>query len=116
MPSYSKLPLSQSENGKSILISLSALPGNLIHTAVNTTTGADEVWLYASNTTASDNITTIYWGSTATSDFLSQTNIQAYAGLTLLIPGIIINNSLQIYALTSSPSAVNISGYINRIS
>ena len=115
MATYSKIPFSQSSNGKSIMLTLSSAPGVLIHTAV-ATPSTDEIWLYASNTTASDNITTLYWGSTATGDFLSQTNIQAYAGLTLLVPGLIMNNNLSIYAFTSTPSAVNITGYINRIS
>lgn len=114
MATYSKIPLSQGTNGKSIMLSLSSAPGILIHTAV-AAPSTDEIWLYASNTSSSDSITTFYWGTTAIADVLAQVNVQAYAGLMLIIPGLIINNANTIYAYTQYPSAVDIAGYVNRI-
>ena len=114
MATYSKIPFSQSTNGKSIMLSLSSSPGTLIHTAA-ASPNMDEIWLYASNVSSSDSITTFYWGTTATSDIIAQVNVQAYAGLTLVIPGLILNNSNTIYAFTQFPSAVDVAGYINRI-
>lgn len=114
MATYSKIPLSQSTNGRSILLPLSSAPGTLVHTAV-ASPSMDEIWIYASNTTANDSITTFYWGTTATADILAQVNIQAYAGLTLVVPGLILNNSNTVYAFTQFPSAVDITGYVNRI-
>lgn len=114
MATYSKIPLSEGTNGKSIMLSLSSAPGTLIHTSA-ASPNMDEVWLYASNVSSADSLTTIYWGTTATSDIITQVNIQAYAGLTLVIPGLILNNANTIYAFTQSPSAVDIAGYVNRI-
>lgn len=114
MATYSKIPFSQSSNGKSIILSLSSAPGVLIHTAV-ASPSTDEIWLYASNTTAADSMTTFYWGTTAIGDVLAQVNVQAYAGLTLIVPGLILNNANTIYAFTQTPSAVDIAGYVNRI-
>lgn len=114
MATYSKVPLSQGANGRSIQLTLSTAPGTLIHTAV-ATPNTDEIWLYASNTSTADSITTFYWGTTAAADVLMQVNVQAYAGLTLMIPGLILNNANTIYAFTQFPSAVDITGYVNRI-
>lgn len=114
MATYSKIPLSQSANGKSIMLPLSTSPGTLIHTSV-ATPSMDEIWIYASNISTADSITTFYWGTTAATDILAQVNIQAYAGLTLIIPGLILNNANTVYAFTQFPSAVDISGYVNRI-
>lgn len=114
MASYSKVPLSQGANGRSIMLTASAAPGILIHTST-ASPNVDEIWLYASNVSAADSLTTFYWGSTATSDIIAQVNIQAYAGLTLIIPGLILNNGNTIYASTQIPSAVDVAGYVNRI-
>jgi hypothetical protein len=116
MATFSKLPLSQSTDGKSVVVSLSSTPGNLVHTAVNTTTGCDEVWLYAMNNTTYDSLLTIYWGGSANSDMIGKINIQAYTGTTLISPGLILNNSSPIYTSAQYPSAISLIGYVNRIS
>jgi hypothetical protein len=115
MATYSKIPLSQSANGRTIMLSTSSAPYTLIHTSVSAPS-MDEIWIYASNTTSADSITTFYWGGSSTSDIVAQVNIQAYAGLTLVIPGLILNNENTVYAFTQFPSAVDITGYVNRIS
>lgn len=119
MATYTKIPLSQSNYGKSTLITLSALPGINIHTTDSASNITDEIWVYASNNGSSDSLTTFYWGSTATQDLIAQINVQAYAGLTVIFPGMILkgdgSNTCSIYTYTQYPSAVNITGYVNRI-
>ena len=116
MATFTKNLLSQSASGESILIELSASPGRLLHTAVPTATGADEIWLYASNSSESDCILTLNWGTSGTRDTLARIVIQAYAGPILIIPGLVLNSSASIYAYASTLSAVNMVGYVNRIS
>ncbi len=119
MATYSKIPLSQSINGKSITLTTSAAPYTLLHTTDTLSANTDEIWLYAANNSTVDTSITIYWGSSATSDLLSPIVIQAYAGATLLCPGFILTGSgsegSTIYATVASPSAVQIVGYVNRI-
>lgn len=119
MATYSKIPLSQSANGRSIMLSTSAAPYTLIHTTDALSTNTDEIWLYATNSSAADTLMTLYWGSSATSDLLAPIVIQAYAGATLLIPGFILTGTgsvgSTVYATVSQPSAVEIVGYVNRI-
>lgn len=113
MSSFSKQILSASVNGKGIKISNTSTPGNLIHTAIAGTSSMDEVWLYATNTSASDAILTIEFG-----DVLSNITvpIQAYTGLFLIVPGLLLQNGLTINAYTNITNVVSIHGYVNRIS
>jgi len=119
MATFSKIPLSQSSFGKSVQLTLSATPGTLIHTTGTLSANIDEIWLYASNVSTVDSNTTFYWGSTAQQDIIAQINVQAYSGLTLIMPGAVLGgNNVEgavIYATTQYPSAVNVVGYVNRI-
>ena len=119
MATYSKLPLSNSSNGKTILIGLSSLPGTTIHSTGSNNTNIDEVWLYATNISSIDSMLTLYWGTSASTDIICNANIQVYTGATLIIPGLIISGTGEsvntVNAISSELSAINISGYINRI-
>jgi hypothetical protein len=119
MATYSKIPLSQSSNGKAIMVTLSSAPGSLIHSTGISSANIDEVWLYASNISTADTLLTLYWGSSASSDIASVINIQAYAGPVLISPGLILrgddSSSSTIYTTVQQPSAVEIVGYVNRI-
>jgi hypothetical protein len=119
MASFSKIPLSQSSRGRSIMLSTSAAPYTLIHTTGTASTNTDEIWLYAANNSTSDALMTIYWGSSAFADILSPIVIQAYAGATLISPGFILTGTgstgSTVYATVATPSAVEIIGYVNRI-
>ena len=53
MATFSKQLLSGSTNGRPIAVSASATPGTIIHTSQSGTSGIDEVWLYATNTSTS---------------------------------------------------------------
>ena len=113
MASFSKLLLSGSTNGKGIKISNTATPGNLIHTAVAGTSSFDEVWLYATNTSSFDAFLTIEFGDTLSNIVIP---IQAYQGLFLIVPGLILQNSLTINAFANITNIISIHGYVNRIS
>jgi hypothetical protein len=119
MATFSKIPLSQSTNGKSILLSLSASPGILLHTTGTSVADVDEVYIYASNNTTYDTGITLFWGSSAVSHNIMNLSINAYAGITTVVPGLILRGDgsigSPIYAYVTNPSAVNITGYINRI-
>jgi hypothetical protein len=119
MATYSKIPLSNSSNGKTITIGLSALPGTTIHATGSNNTNIDEVWLYAANISNFDNVFTLYWGGSASNDIIANVTIEAYAGLTLVVPGLILTGtgteSNTIVGISSTLSAINVSGYINRI-
>jgi len=101
------------------MLSTSAAPYTLIHTTGTSSANADEIWLYAANNSTSDALMTLYWGSSATADLLAPIVVQAYAGATLIIPGLILTGTgsagTTVYATVATPSAVEIIGYVNRI-
>ena len=119
MPSFSKIPLSTTSIGAGILLTSSGLPGIKIHETQNNGTDLDELWLYANNTGSSDSILSLSWGATGTSSVIGPVNVQAYAGPTLISPGLILqgsgSSSSVVYGTSSVPSGINIYGYINRI-
>jgi len=125
MPSFSKLPLSQSNNGSSIVLTVSSLAtsGTPCHIVPLSSNYIDEAWIYATNSTTSDLTLTMTFGGTnalSGNDIIFSGVVEAYAGSTLIIPGLILqgNNSFTpaIYGWTSALSGINIFGYINRIS
>lgn len=54
---------SEDADGEGVLISTTAAPGNLIHTATSASGSLDQVRLYASNTHAGDVLVTVQWGN-----------------------------------------------------
>jgi hypothetical protein len=116
MATYSKKLLSGSVDGKQIVIANTATAGTLIHTCISGTTNIDEVWIYAVNSSATAvKLTIEYGGVTANSDHIEST-IPAEAGLTLVVPGLPMNNSSVIRGFAGTANVINISGYVNRIS
>ena len=115
MASYSKQLLSGSTNGKAIKVAATSSAGTTIHTAVSGTSSIDEVWLYATNTSSSDVKLTVEWGGTTSPDDLIEATITAEAGLTLIAPGIPLQNSLVVKAFAGTTNVVTIHGYVNRI-
>ena len=115
MATYSKHLLSGSINGKQIRIDATSGTGTLIHTALPDTNGLDEVWIFATNTDTTSRKLTIQWGGTASPNDLIELVIPAESGYTLVIPGMLIQNSLEVRAFASTASAIVINGYVNRI-
>jgi hypothetical protein len=115
MPTFSKVLLSGSTNGASTLVAATSTPGTTIHTAVSGTSGLDEIWLYADNSSSSTVKLTVEFGGTAEKDQI-EINIPGESGLVLVVPGLVLQNSLVVRAFAATTNVVSISGYVNRIS
>lgn len=113
MATFSKLPLSESVNGKGILVSASATSGTLIHTSASGS-AFDEVWIYSSNSSSADAGLTIEFGGNAAKDLI-ELNIPSEEGLILVIPGLFLNNSQTVRAFASTPNVLSVFGYVNRV-
>jgi len=117
MADFSKIEFSGSTDGRPIKVVATATAGTLVHTA-QAGTGADyydEIWLYANNTSGADVKLTIEFGGTTSPDDLIEVTIEAEAGLNLIIPGLILQNSLIVRAFAGSANVLNITGFVNRI-
>lgn len=115
MADYSKLKLSGSTNGRLIKVVATATPGTTIHTAVAGTVDYDEIYLFANNTSSSNVKLTIEWGGVASPDDSVELMIQAESGLVLVIPGLVLQNSLVVKAFAGTTNVINVSGFVNRI-
>lgn len=114
MATYSKIHLSGSTNGKGIKITQTGTPGDLIHTAV-AGTDFDEIWLYAVNSQTATVKVTIEWGTHDAPDGNIEVSIPGESGLYLIIPGLILENSLDVNAFAATANVVMIHGFVNRI-
>lgn len=115
MATFTKTLLSGSTNGKAILVSATASPGTTIHTAVTGTSSLDEIWLYAVNSSAGDVKLTIEWGETTAPNGNIELTIPPESGLTLVVPGLLLQNSLVVRAFADTANVICIHGYVNRI-
>ena len=113
MATYSKVKLSGSTDGRSIKVVQTATAGTLIHTAH--ATALDEIWLYAMNTDTVDRKLTIEFGGVTSPDDLLEMTISAEGGLILIIPGMLLTNSVVVRAFAATANVVTINGYVNRI-
>lgn len=117
MATYSRILLSGSTNGRAIPVAATSTPGTAIHTAITGTVGFDELYLWASNVTASAATLTIEWGGvTDPGDHIVKSLvIPAYSPPIPIVTGQVLNNGLAVKAFSGTASAVNLSGYVNRI-
>lgn len=117
MAIYSRLILSGSTDGRVIPVVAVATPGTLIHTAGGSTI-FDELYLWASNVTAAAATLTIEWGGvTDPGDHICKgLSVPANSTAILVVSGEVLRNSLVCRAFSGTASAINISGYVNRIS
>ena len=118
MATYSRLLLSGSTNGRNIPVAATATPGTTIHTAVSGTASFDEVYAWAANVTGAPVTLTVQWGGTTDpGDHLVKSyTIPAYSPPVPIVTGQVLNNGLLFRAFCSVASAINISGFVNRIS
>lgn len=112
-----KVKLSGSTNGKQIKVAATSTPGTTIHTAQSgTTTGKfDEIWLWCVNSDATARKLTIEFGGTTAPDDLIEQTIAAESGLYLVVPGLILQNSLVVKAFAATANVLLISGFVNRV-
>ena len=119
MATYSKVTLSEATTGVPIKVVATASSGTTIHTTGTSSTVEDEIWLYAYNSHSSAVLLTIQYGGTATPDNDIKISIPTQAGLTLVIPGLILTgdgtNGLVVRAYAGTTNVITISGYVNRI-
>lgn len=115
MATYSKLKLSGSTNGKQIKVAAIATPGTLIHTAVAGASDLDEIWLYAVNSSTSAVKLTVEWGEAAAPDGNVEGTIPAEAGYILVVPGLLLQNGLEVRAFAGTANVILINGFVNRI-
>lgn len=109
-----KTVLSGSTNGRMIKVVATATAGTTIHTAH--ASSIDEIWLWAVNSDSTDRKLTIEYGGVAAPDNLIEFTVPAEAGLHLIVPGLVLTNSLVVGAFAAAANVVMIGGYVNRIS
>lgn len=120
MATFSKIILSGSTSGKQIAIQSTGPTGNIgttIHTA-GAGTILDEIWLYAVNYSATSTLFTLQWGSvTSTKETRLQLlpNSAGLQGLTPIVAGLILGNSLVLSAFADTTARISVYGYVNRI-
>lgn len=112
---YTKHVLSASSNGRPIAITITNATGELLHTAPTGTTGVDEVYAWATNlsTATTDAHLTVEFGGTSGSDQMKFT-IPSRDTI-MVIPGLSINNGLEIRAFATASTIFNVAGYVNRV-
>jgi hypothetical protein len=110
-----RIPLSGSTDGRGIKVVATASSGTTIHTAGTGTTNEDVVTLYAYNSSGSAVNLTLQWGGTSTPDDDIKLAIPATSGLTLVVPDLVIRNSLVVRAYAGTANVVIIYGFANRV-
>jgi hypothetical protein len=118
MATFSKAIFSSSTDGLPISVTQTVTAGNLIHTCSTSTSVLEEIWLYATNTSASNVVLTVEWGNATTSNNIKYT-VNASNGLYLITPGLIIKGNATPYtvrAFAATTAVISITGYVNRIS
>lgn len=118
MTTYARILLSGSTSGKPIPVVAVATPGTLIHTAVAGAAAFDETYIYASNVTgAAATLTIEYGGAADPGDLLVKAvSVPANSGPVAIAVGQSLNGGLVVRAFSGTASALNITGWANRIS
>lgn len=114
MATYTKLKLSGSTDGKGIKVVATATPGTTIHTAH--ATALDEIWIYAVNSSVNTTLLTLKWGEATVPDGNISISLAGGKGLVLVIPGLLLTNSLVVKAFADTTNVIIIHGYVHRIS
>lgn len=109
--------LSASVNGLQIKVVATATPGTLIHTARRETAldFFDEVYLYAVNSSGAGVKLTVEWGTATAPDGNIEVTIPAESGYTLVVPGMLLQNSKTVRAFAGSANVILINGYIKKL-
>jgi hypothetical protein len=119
MATFSKLHLSGSTGGQPIKISATTSAGTIVHTTGTSSSTIDEVWIYAHNTSVADTVLTIEYGGTTNPDNRIVLSVPAQAGLTLVLPGLILSgddsSGRSVRAFAATTNVITISGYVNRV-
>jgi hypothetical protein len=115
MATYSKQKLSASVSGKGIKIGATATPGTLIHTAVAGFSALDEVWVYLTNNHTTTVSWTLEWGETTAPDGNISGSLLPQSGLYLVVPGLLLQNGLEIRAFATVADVIVAHGFVNSV-
>jgi len=111
-----KAKLSGSTDGMGIKVVQTATAGDTIHTAVSGTTNFDEVWIWAVNThSAAVDLTIEFGGVTDPDNLINVDSIPVESGLTLVVPGLILQNGKVIKAFASTANVIVLYGYVHNL-
>ncbi len=117
MATYSRVLLTGCVSGKVIIVVANATPGTTVHTAIAGAVAFDELYLWASNVTASPATLTIEWGGVTDpgNHIIKAYSIPANSPPIPIVTGQVLNGGLVVGAFSGTASAINLSGYVNRI-
>jgi len=117
MATFTKAHLTGAADGLAVKVAATSSTGTTIHTAVSGTTAGsfDEIWLWATNTSAAAVKLTIEWGTTTAADGNIEVTIPPEQGLMQVIPGLILHNSKVVTAFAASANVICIHGFANSI-
>lgn len=117
MATVKKRKLSGSTDGMPVKVVATATAGTTIHTAVAGTTAGtfDEIWLYAYNGHSADVELTIEFGGATVPDQNIISTIATKAGLVMVVPGYILQNTKVVKAFAGTANVITLSGWVNTI-
>jgi hypothetical protein len=114
MSTFTKIKMSGSTDGRGVKVVATSSTGTTIHTA--DATAQDEVWLYAYNSDSVDRLLTIQFGGTTSPNDDIKVTVPHQQGLMLVVPGLVLTNSVVVAAYASAANVITIQGFVNRIS
>ena len=118
MATFIKKKLSGSTDGKAVKVTGTSTGATVtVHTAVaGTTEGTfDEIWIYANNTSTTASKLTLEWGTATAADGNIEVTIAGEAGLVLIVPGLILQNSMVVKAFADAANVLLLTCYVNAI-
>jgi len=120
MATYSRLGLSGTTNGRTLNVTSTAggASSQTLHTAIAGTSAWDEIYIWASNVTGVVATLTIEWGgvSDPNDHICKAVSIPANSPPIPIVTGEVLQNSLLCKVFSGTSGAINVSGYVNRIS
>lgn len=115
MATFEKIDLSGSTDGRGIAVAAVATPGTLLHTAGAGVVNWDEIWLFAVNNAANTRTLTIEFGGVVDPGDHIEVLVPAQSGLYVVVPGLILQNTMIARAFADVANEVTIFGFVNRI-
>lgn len=118
MATFSKVLHSGSTGGKPVKVIANTSTGTTIHTTGSSASVIDEVWVYATNTSAAAVLLTLEWGGTTNPDDRIVASIPPQATV-VVVPGQALvgtgSAGRTIGAFAGTANVINVFGYVNRI-
>lgn len=113
MTTITKTKLSGSTDGRGVKVAATSSAGTTIHTSH--ASALDEVWLWAVNSDTTARKLTIQLGGTTDPDDSIELTVPAEGGLLLVVPGLVVTNSVVVRAFCATANVVVLHGFVNRI-